>query len=111
MLKTGPSFFYCFPHFIVFWGIFENTNSVTLSQNSVFFSQNFGDVKIEVSKRKLHFLFFFFFFYVGEIETEKRKKRKMEKAKKTYKNSFFFFFNVVIQKCEKSKKWIFTKIA
>ena len=57
------------------------------------------------SKRKLHF-FFFCLFYVGEIETEKRKTKKMEKAKKPYKNGFF---KVVIQKCEKSKKWIFSK--
>ena len=43
-LKTGPSLvvknwskcFHCFPIFIVFWGIFEDTNSVTLCQNSVF---------------------------------------------------------------------------
>ena len=32
----------------------------------------------------------------------------MEKAQKTYKNRFF---KVVIQKCEKSKKWIFSKKA
>ena len=30
----------------------------------------------------------------------------MEKAKKPYKNRFF---KVVMQKCEKSKKWIFCK--
>ena len=53
-------------------------------------------------KRKLHFLFF----YVGKIETEKRKKKKMEKAKKPIKIGFF---KVVIQKCEKAKKWIFCK--
>ena len=65
------------------------------------FLQNFGDVKNEVFEKKLHFLFFPF--YVGVIETEKEKE-KMEKAKTTYKNCVF---KVVIQKCEKSKKWIF----
>ena len=61
--------------------------------------------KMRFSKRKLHFLFFFF--YVGKKETEKRKNKKMEKAKKPYKNRVFL--KVVIQKCEKAKKWIFSK--
>ena len=55
--------------------------------------------------RKENCIFRFFLFYVGKIETEKRKK-KWIKAKKTYKNRFF---KVVIQKCEKAKKWIFSK--
>ena len=53
------------------------------------------------SKRKLHF-----FFLCWRNRTEKRKKKKKENSKKTYKNRFF---KVVIQKCEKSKKWIFSK--
>ena len=55
------------------------------------------------SKRNCIFCFCLF---VGEIETEKRKTNKMEKVKKPYKNRFF---KVVIQKCGKSKKWIFSK--
>ena len=100
-LKTGPrfgvscvknlsKFFTVFPILIVFWGIFENTNSVTLCQNSVF--AKFGDVKNEVFEKEIAF-----FFFVGEIETEKRKKENGKGQ-------------VVIQKCEKSKKkWIFCK--
>ena len=83
------------------FGIFRKTNSVTTCQNSVF--AKCWVIKNEVFEKKIAFLFFLF--YVGEIETEKRKK-KMEKTKKPYKNRFF---KVVIQKCEKSKKWIFSK--
>ena len=57
------------------------------------------------SKRMLHF-FVFSFFMLETLETEKRKNMKMEKAKKPYKNRFF---KVVMQKCENSKKWIFSK--
>ena len=56
------------------------------------------------SKRKLHFLFFLF--YVRKIETEKRKKRKWKRPRNPIKIGFF---KVVIQKCEKAKKWIFSK--
>ena len=87
-LQTGPSFcLTVFPHFYSVLGvIFENTNSVTLCQNSVF--AKFGDVKNEVFEKKIAF-FVFCLFYVGEVETEKRKTNKMEKAKKPYKNRFF----------------------
>ena len=81
-LKTGPSFFCCFPpSFEVFLGIFRNTNSVTMCQNSVF--AKFWVIKNEVFEKKIAF----FLLYVGEIETEKRKKK--ENTKKTYKNRFF----------------------
>ena len=72
----------------------------------IVFLQNLGLSKMRFSKRKLHFLFFPF--YVGEIETEKRKtnKRKWKRPKNPIKIGFF---KVVIQKCEKSKKWIFSK--
>ena len=93
-LKTGPSFFCCFPNFKVFFDIFRNTNSVTVCQNSVF--ATFWVVKNEVFEKKI--AFFVFLLYVGEIKT---KKKKMEKTKKPYINSFL---KVVIQKCEKSKK-------
>ena len=42
----------------------------------------------------------FFSFLCWKIETEKKR----ENSKKPYKNRFF---KVVMQKCEKSKKWIF----
>ena len=71
-----------------------------MCQNSVF--AKFWVIKNEVFEKKIAF----FVFYVGEIETEKSKKRKWKRQKKNYKNSFF---KVVIQKCEKSKKWIFSK--
>ena len=69
VLKTGPSFL----------GIFENTNSVTLCQNSVFFCKILGMSKMRYSKRSC-------LFYVGETETEKRKKEN-GKVQKHYKNS------------------------
>ena len=59
------------------------------------------------SKRKLHFLFFSFLCWRIETEKRKKKNKKGKIAKKTYKNRFFL--KVVIQKCEKSKKWIFSK--
>ena len=103
MLKTGPIFLLFFPSFIVFLGIFRNTNSATVCQNSVF--AKFGGCQ-KWGFRKENCIFCFFLFYVGDLETEKRKKKKMEKAKKPYKNRVF---KVVMQKCEKSKKWIFCK--
>ena len=94
-LKTGPSFYLLFsPSFIVCLGIFRNTDSVTVCQNSVF--ANFWVIKNEVFEKKIAF----FLFYVGEIDT-KKEKMKMEKTKKTYKNRVF---KVVIQKCEQLKK-------
>ena len=57
------------------------------------------------SKRKLHFLFFPF--YVGDLETEKKEKHENGKGQKHPIK--LGFFKVVIQKCEKSKKWIFSK--
>ena len=63
--------------------MFENTNSVTLCQNSVF--AKFWGCQIW-GFRKENCIFCFCLFYVGEIETEKRKTNKMEKAKQPYKN-------------------------
>ena len=75
--------------------MFKNTDSVTLSQNSVFSSQNFGDVKNEVFEEKIAFFVFSFLCWRNR---NRKKKKKRQKAKKTYKNSFL---KVVIQKCEK----------
>ena len=82
--------------------MFRSTNSVTLCQNSVL--QNSGDVKNEVFEKKIAFLVFPFLCWRNR--NRKKRKKKMEKAQKPCKNSFF---KVVIQKCEKSKKWIFSK--
>ena len=104
-LKAGPRFgvssvknwskpsvknwskFFCFTvfsHSIVFWGIFENTNSVTLCQNSVcVFFFILGMSKMRCSKRKLHFVFLSFLCW------RNRNKKKMEKAKKPCKNKVF----------------------
>ena len=59
------------------------------------------------SKRKLHFLFSPFLCW--KIDTEKKKNKKGKIAKKHIKIGFFF--KVVIQKCEKSKKRFLAKIA
>ena len=73
-------FFIVFPIFIVFLGIFRNTNSATVCQNSVF--AQFGGCQ-KWGFRKENCIFCFFLFYVGKIETEKRKTKKMEKGQKT----------------------------
>ena len=74
VLKTGPSFFFAvFPQFYsVLGGIFRNTNSATVCQNSVFL-QNLGGCQ-KWGFRKENCIFCFFLFYVGDLETEKRKK-------------------------------------
>ena len=60
---------------------------------------------MRVSNRKLHFCLCLFMLE-RERETGKGKRRKGEKNPKPYKNRVF---KVVIQKCEKSKKWILSK--
>ena len=81
MLKTGPSFFFrCSPpQFYSVFGIFENTNSVTLCQNSVFL-QHFGDVKNEVFENSL---------LCWSNRNRKKRKKKVEKAKNPIKIVFF----------------------
>ena len=101
-LKTGPSFFLLFfPSFIVFFGFFRNTNSVTVCQNSVF--AKFWVIKNEVFEKKIAFFVFFM------LENRNRKKKKNKKGKIAKNPTKIGFFKVVIQKCEKSKKWIFSK--
>ena len=78
----------------MFWGIFRNTNSVTVCQNSVF--AKLWVIKNEVFEKKI--AFFVFLFYVGEIETKKETGKDQKNPTK------IGFFKVVIQKCEKSKK-------
>ena len=84
-LKTGPSSFTVFPIFIVFWGMFRNTNSAALCQNSVF--AKLSGCQKEVFEKKIAIFVFVFFM----LETEKQKKgnHKMEKGPKTYQNSVF----------------------
>ena len=57
------------------------------------------------SKRKLHFLFFPFLCW----RPRNRKKKKNENGKGPKNPIKIGFFKVVMQKCEKSKKWIFCK--
>ena len=76
-LKSGPSFFTVFPIFIVFWGIFRNTNSATVCQHSVF--AKLGDVKNEVFEQKI--AFFVFSFFMLENRNRKKKKRKWKGPK------------------------------
>ena len=56
------------------------------------------------SKRKLHFLFFLFLCW-----RNKQKKEKQENGKGPKNPIKIVFFKVVIQKCEKSKKRIFSQ--
>ena len=103
-LKTGPRFgvssvknwskssvknwskFFCFTVFFyfysVFWGIFENTNSVTLCQNSVF--AKFWGCQNEVFEKKIAFFVFSFLCW-----RNRNRKKKLEKDQKLYKNSVF----------------------
>ena len=74
----------------------------------IVFLQNFGDVKNEVFEKKIAFFVFPFLCWRNR-NRKKGKKRKWKKAPK--KPIKIVFFKVVIQKCEKSKKWIFAKIA
>ena len=103
-LKTGPSVFFTvfLPFLHCFLGILENTNSVTLCQNSVF-ARFWGCHKSGF--RKENCIFLFLSFLCWRNRNRKNKNKQMEKAKKPNKNSFF---KVVIQKCEKAKKWIFS---
>ena len=84
------------PIFIVFLGIFRNTNSATVCQYSVF--AKFGGCQ-KWGFRKENCIFCFFPFLCWK--NRNRNKKKMEKAKKPYKNRVF---KVVLPKCEKSKK-------
>ena len=86
-LKTGPIVSLFFPIFIVFFGIFENANSVTLCQNSVFAifwgCQKWGF-------RKENCTFCFCLLYV-----------------EPYKNSVFWRWSC--ENVKNQKKWIFSK--
>ena len=75
--------FHCFPIFIVFWGIFRNTNGATMCQNSVFFVK-FGGCQNEVFEKNIAFFVFSF----SMLENGNRKKKKMEKAKNPIKIAF-----------------------
>ena len=102
-LKTGPSCFTVFPHFYSVLGVFLKTQIVSHCAKIVFL-QNFGDVKNEVFEKKIAF-FVFVFFFCWRNRNRKNKNKQNGKANKPYKNRVF---KVVIQKCDKSKKWIFS---
>ena len=95
-------FFAVFPQFYSVLGAFLETQIVQQCVKIVFL-QNLGDVKNEVFEKKI--AFFVFSFLCWRPRNRKKKKNKMEKAKKPYKNRFFY--KVVMQKCEKSKKMDF----
>ena len=61
--------------------------------------------KMRFSKRKLHFLFLSFLCW----RNRNRKKKNKQNGKGQKNPIKIVFFKVVIQKCEKSKKWIFSK--
>ena len=91
VLKTGPSFFHCFPHFNVFFGAcLKNTSSVNLCK--VVFLQIVGMSNMRFSKRKLHFCLVFFMLLQ---EKQKKEKKQNGKQPKTYNNNVI---EVVIQK-------------
>ena len=89
----------------MFLGIFENTNSVTLCQNSVFFAKFWG-CQNEVFEKKI--AFFVFVFLCWRNRNRKKKTNKMEKAKKPYKNRFFWSLS---SKNVKIKNGFLAKIA
>ena len=101
VLKTGPSFSLFSPFLKCFLGMFKNTNSVTVCQNSVF--AKLWGCQNDVFEKKIAFVYFCFLCWRNR---NRKIKTKWKKAKKPYKNSFF---KVVIQKCEKSKNWSFSK--
>ena len=71
------------PFLLCFLGMFKNTNSVTLCQNSVFFCKILGMSKMWFSTRKLHFCFSFLCW------RNRNKKRKWKRPENPIKNSFF----------------------
>ena len=104
--RWSKFYFHCFPIFIVFWGIFRNTNSATMCQNSVF-CKIWGMSKMRFSKRKLHFLFFPFLCWKNR--NRKKKKKENGKAKKPYKNRFFLRWSS--KNVKKQKNGFLPKIA
>ena len=123
-LKTGPRFrvscvkswskssvknwskFYLFslfpPHFIVFLGIFENTNSVTLCQNSVF-AKFWGCQKWGFRKK---IAFFVFSFLCWRNRNRKKKQtRKWKRPQNPIKSVFLRWSS----KMWKNIKWFFAK--
>ena len=79
------------------------TQTVPQCVKIVFFAK-FWVIKNEVFEKKI--AFFVFSFLCWRNRNKKKKKMKMVKTKNPIKIGFF---KVVIQKCEKLKKWIFSK--
>ena len=70
-------FFHCLPIFIVFFGFFENANSVTLCQNSVF-AKFWGCQKRGFRKENCIFCFCLFLCWRNR---NRKKKRKWKRPK------------------------------
>ena len=79
-LKTGPSFSLIFRIFVVFWGMFKNTNR--LCQNSVLFAKLSG-CQNEVFEKKI--ACFVSFLCWRQRNRKKEKNTKWRKAKKPIK--------------------------
>ena len=64
----------------MFFGIFRNTNSVTVCQSSVF--ENFWVIKNEVFEKKIAFFCFFpFLCWRNRNRKKKKKERKWKRPK------------------------------
>ena len=96
-LKSGP-IFHCFPYFYSVLGIFRNTDSATVCQNSVF--AKFGGCQ-KWGSRKENCIFFLFLCGKKQKKSKKKKKRKWKRPQNPIKIGVF---KVVIQKCEKKKQ-------
>ena len=89
-VKNWSKFFFAvFPKFYSVLGAFLETQIVQRCVKIVFL-QNLGDVKNEVFEKKIAF-FVFFPFLCWRPRNRKKKKKENGKAKKRYKNRFFFF--------------------
>ena len=106
-VKNWSKFFHCFHIFIVFWGYLKT--QIVSHCAKIVFLQNFGDVKNEVFEKKIAF---FVFFVCWRNRNRKKKQKNKGKWKRPENPKKYFFFKVVIQKCENQKiDFFFAKIA
>ena len=86
----------------MFWGIFRNTNSVTVCQNSAF--AKLWVIKNEVFEKKIAFFVFSFLCW-----RNRNKKIKWKRPKNPIKIGFFFFFGWSSKNVKNQKKRIFSR--
>ena len=72
--KIGSRYFHCLLKFYSVWGMFRNTNSVNLFQNSVF--AKLSGCQNEVFKKKIAYFVFVVFMLL-----EEKQKNTMENPK------------------------------